>query len=79
MTTYFMDSSGIVKRYAEETGTRWIQALCDVQSGNTIAMAQIGIVEVAAALARKRRDGSISEGEYQGAMRDFIAGFCLCR
>jgi len=72
MTTYFMDSSGIVKRYAEEIGTRWIQALCDVQTGSTIAMAQIGIVEVAAALARKRRDSSISEGEYQGAMRDFI-------
>jgi predicted nucleic acid-binding protein len=72
MTTYFMDSSGIVKRYAEETGTRWIQTLCDVQSGNTIGIAQIGIVEVAAAMARKRRDSSISEGEYEGAMRDFI-------
>jgi predicted nucleic acid-binding protein len=56
MTTYFVDSSGIVKRYAEEIGTRWIQALCDVQSNHTIAIAQIGVVEVAAALARKRRD-----------------------
>lgn len=72
MTTYFMDSSGIVKRYAEEIGTRWIQALCDVQSSHTMAIAQIGIVEVAAALARKRRDSSISEDEYEGAMRDFI-------
>jgi len=72
MTTYYIDSSGIVKRYAEEIGTRWIEALCDVQSGNTIAIAQIGIVEVAAALASKRRDGSISEEEYEGAMRDFI-------
>lgn len=72
MTTYYTDSSGIVKRYAEEIGTRWIEALCNVQSGNTIAIAQIGIVEVAAALARKRRDSSISEDEYEGAMRDFI-------
>lgn len=72
MTTYYTDSSGIVKRYAEEIGTGWIEALCDVQSGNTIAIAQIGVVEVAAALARKRRDSSISEDEYEGAMRDFI-------
>ncbi|MGA9351068.1 MAG: type II toxin-antitoxin system VapC family toxin [Anaerolineae bacterium] len=72
MTTYYTDNSGIVKRYAEEIGTRWIEALCDVQSGNTIAIAQIGVVEVAAALARKRRDSSISEDEYEGAMRDFI-------
>lgn len=73
MSTYYIDSSGIVKRYAEETGTEWIETLCDVQSGNTIAIAQIGIVEVAAALASKRRDSSISEEEeYEGAMRDFI-------
>jgi len=72
MITYFIDSSGIVKRYAEEIGSKWIEDLCDVRSGNTIAIAQIGIVEVAAALASKRRDNSISEEEYEGAMRDFI-------
>lgn len=30
MTTYYIDSSGMAKRYAEEIGTRWIEALCDV-------------------------------------------------
>ena len=55
MTTYFLDSSALVKRYALETGTAWINSLCNPQSDHTILIANVTIVEVAAALASKRR------------------------
>ena len=57
MTTYYADSSAIVKRYVAETGTSWIQDLCDPATGHVIALAQIGLVEIAAALAMKTRQG----------------------
>ncbi|MCD6552881.1 MAG: type II toxin-antitoxin system VapC family toxin [Anaerolineae bacterium] len=52
--TFYLDSSALVKRYAIEAGTEWIQTLCD-QPNRVIAVALVGIVEVAAAVAGKVR------------------------
>lgn len=41
--TYFLDSSAIAKRYADETGTAWVEALCAPADENLIALAQIGL------------------------------------
>ncbi len=40
--TFYLDSSALVKRYAIETGTEWMQTLCD-QPNHVIAVALIGI------------------------------------
>lgn len=72
MTTYFLDSSALVKRYALETGTAWVNSLCDPQSGHTILIANVTIVEVAAALASKRRSQEITAEAYAQVMQDFI-------
>jgi predicted nucleic acid-binding protein len=66
MTTYYFDSSGIVKYYIPEPGSQWVNGVVDAQTKEGkwryyIAMAQIGIVEVAAAIARRRRMGQISK------------------
>jgi|APLow6443716910_1056828.scaffolds.fasta_scaffold579939_2 hypothetical protein len=29
MTTYYLDSSALVKRYAIEVGTAWVRTLCE--------------------------------------------------
>lgn len=55
MTTYYVDSSALVKRYVNETGSKWVQALCDPTAGHVLALAHIGLVEVAAALGVKER------------------------
>jgi hypothetical protein len=60
VTTYFLDSSALVKRYAVELGTTWINGLCDPSNSNSLLIANVTLVEVAAALASKRRSGEIS-------------------
>jgi uncharacterized protein len=72
VTTYFLDSSALVKRYAVETGTAWVSNLCDPANNHTILIANVTIVEVAAALASKRRSREITDEAYKQVMQDFI-------
>lgn len=67
--TGYFDSSALVKRYLVETGTPWIQTLCNT-SGYTIAVAEIGLVEIAAAFAGKLRGNFITAGDYASARAD---------
>ena len=67
-TAYF-DSSALAKRYLVEPGTTWIQTWCD-DSEKTIAIAEIGLVEIAAAFAAKLRGGFISPGAYHNVRTD---------
>lgn len=53
MIFYYLDASAWVKRYYRETGTDWIQNL--FAQNPTVACATLGVVEVIATLARKRK------------------------
>ena len=55
MAAYFLDSSALVKRYAAETGSAWVENLTDPRSDNRIYVAAITHVEVIAAIARKKK------------------------
>jgi hypothetical protein len=73
MTTYYFDSSGIVKYYISERGSRWVSDVIDAQTKegkwrHHIAIAQIGIVEVAAAIAKRRRMGQISKRKQEATL-----------
>jgi uncharacterized protein len=57
VSAYFLDSSALVKRYAAEGGTAWIQALTDPSARNQLIIARITCVEVVSALARRERTG----------------------
>lgn len=72
MTTYYADSSALVKRYVTETGSSWIQSLCDPKAGHVIALAHIGLVEVAAALAVKHRQDILETAIYDALLRDLL-------
>ena len=61
MATFFCDSSAIVKRYVNETGSNFVEDLADVKNGNVILLARITQVEVAAAIARRLK-GGLSKG-----------------
>lgn len=63
VSAYFLDSSALVKRYVPETGSAWVQALADVATGNLLIIARITWVEVLSALARRQREGSLSDTE----------------
>jgi len=55
VAAYFLDSSALVKRYAAETGSAWVENLTDPRSDNRIYVAAITHVEVIAAIARKKK------------------------
>jgi hypothetical protein len=60
MAIYFIDSSGLVKRYVSETGSAWILGLFDPALNNEVFIAAITSVEIIAAITRRSRSGSIS-------------------
>jgi len=75
MGAYYCDSSALVKRYANETGSLWGRSLTDPQAGNNIFIAHITGIEVVAAIARKTRMGDISEHDAAAAIRTFKSHF----
>lgn len=58
---YFLDSSASLKRYVPEVGTAWVQAITDPQNQNQLFVAHIAWVEVCSAVARRQREGSVSD------------------
>ncbi len=73
MSTFFFDTSAIVKRYFPETGTTWVQSLTDPFGGHIVILAEITLVEVAAASAAKyRASGGITRQERDGAVNLFL-------
>lgn len=67
MSVYFLDSSALLKRYITETGTTWIQGITLRSANNEIFIAQITLVEMVTALARRKREKSISARTAQAA------------
>ncbi len=64
MANYYLDTSAVVKRYVtSEVGSLWIQQTTDPTTAPLILMSHLGLVEVAAAFARKERAGEITETE----------------
>ncbi len=61
MTHYFFDSSALIKRYIPEQGTRWVRSLMIQTAANVCYIAHITPVEIVSALARRRREGYLSE------------------
>lgn len=71
MSVYFLDSSALVKRYATERGTPWVQALTDPIAGHELIIARITQVETLAALTKRCRMGNVSSGSLDAAIRAF--------
>jgi uncharacterized protein len=71
VAVYFLDSSAVVKRYAQEIGSAWVTALTDPQAGHRLYLARITAVEVVAAVARQQRGGAFSSADAAAALADF--------
>lgn len=61
MTTYFFDSSALLKRYIREAGSNWTLKITDPNEKHDIVISQITIVEVNSGFARKKRDGFLQK------------------
>ncbi len=60
MSAYFFDTSALVKRYVNETGSAWVDDLTDLAAGNDIYILRMTEVEVTSAVTRRRRGGTLS-------------------
>jgi predicted nucleic acid-binding protein len=77
MATYYFDASALVKAYLTETGSAWVSALINARSidgrwEHTISLSRIGIVETAAAIARRHWMGRLSKDERDRLYDRFI-------
>lgn len=75
MSVYFFDSSAIVKRYVNETGTAWVKSITNPLAGNRIHIARITGVEVVAAITKRVREGSITPSAGAAAIAEFRTHF----
>ncbi len=60
MSAYYFDSSALVKRYIQETGTAWVRSLSRRGTSDPIYLARITAVEVCSAVVRRARAGRLS-------------------
>jgi uncharacterized protein len=75
VAVYFFDSSAIVKRYVEETGTDWVVGITNPEEGESIYVARLTGAEVVSAIARRGRGGDISQDDVTRAIADFRYDF----
>lgn len=68
MSNFYLDSSALAKRYLTEIGSAWINGITDPAMGNNIVIAEITLVEVAAALAARHRGGGLTLAERDAAI-----------
>ena len=66
-----MDSSALVKRYVEENGSAWIQALTEPNARHKLIIARIAWVEILSAFARRQREGSFAPADATKALQSF--------
>ena len=71
MGAYYLDSSALVKRYVQETGTEWVVQLAAPQSGHEIFTALVSGVEIVAALTRQARASRLSLPDATAAIAAF--------
>jgi len=54
---YFLDTSAVIKRYVQEVGTAWVQALTLPTAPHSHFLARITWVETISAVTRRERNG----------------------
>jgi predicted nucleic acid-binding protein len=73
MSTFYANSSALVKRHLPERGSAWIRQLTAPGSRNRIETARLSLVEVVSALNRRVREGTLAAADYPIVRDDFLA------
>ncbi len=60
MAAFFLDSSGLVKRFVSEKGSGFVIGLVKPSNRHTIYLARLTSVEVVSAITRRKNIGSLS-------------------
>ncbi len=59
----FLDTSALVKRHVNETGSAWVRSLTRLGAGHELYIARVTAVEVFAAITRRQRGGHLSPAQ----------------
>ena len=76
MTTYYVDTSALIKRYVDEVGSDWLRATLNVQPPPSIIVVHLIIVEVTSVLTRRIREDTLTPTDYIQVQNAFRAD-CL--
>lgn len=76
MTTYYVDSSALIKRYVDETGSDWLRATLGVQPSPAVIVVHLVTVEMTSAFTRRLREGVLTPEEY-ACVQDAVQADCL--
>ncbi len=68
---YYLDTSALIKRYLNETGSSWIRELTRTATGHLFITSRLTIVEVNSAFARRLREGTVTKDEYSDHLAFF--------
>jgi predicted nucleic acid-binding protein len=68
---YFFDSSALVKRYVQETGTVWVRGVTRRSPSTLIYIAHITAVEVTCAVARRRKGKTLTPPRASSVLHRF--------
>ena len=75
MAAFFLDTSTVLKRYVQETGTAWVQAVAAPTVRHSLFVVRITLAETVAAITRRERGGSITPQDAATAVADFQLDF----
>ncbi len=81
MSTFYLDTSALVKRYIDEPGSTWVRQICDASDNETnaplhvIMIASITVVEAVAALFILERRNVIRKTTAERAYERFFDDF----
>ena len=63
MTTLYVDTSALVKRYVDETGSAWLRATIDPALSPLVVISHLTLVEMRSAFQRRLREGVLTSAE----------------
>jgi predicted nucleic acid-binding protein len=71
MTHYYLDSSALIKRYVAEPSSGWLRGTVFESADALLLTSKVTMVEVWSALARRKREASISLDHHADALQAF--------
>lgn len=75
MSTYFLDTSSLVKRYIAELGSSWVLSWVEPAAGNVIIISELAYAEIHSTFARRIREGTLSAATAQTLKGDFLTHY----
>ena len=60
MTSFFVDTSALAKRYVVEIGSAWVRSWIDPRAGNVVLISALATVEMLSLLERRKREGTMA-------------------